>query len=472
LKTRITTVLLFTAMISFGQPTKSIDWETIKNNDKLPKQEVSWLHDNLTSDEFEEVIGLVSALSRPAAAQMLASHLYLDGSYTRSSIKPYLDSLIVRPPDGDAGTIRVAYLVSKLRKELIDIGKSNKFYTAEFSGALIKVPEFKDSNINKKIELSFDYQPALVILDILSEPDATYQDILQKLDLHQFDQLIKHHNQSFYPTPLNKERLVTCLEIATSTKPIDQLYKYMNPDGLLYFTDVKTNLLQYKQQVKALSENEQSIFKYINASIAPLLPSDARFSRKVSFFFIDGADGWASDDVTAIDLNYYKDDYLKLLPLLAHETYHSGQNAVAINDPTKREENIQFFAEVMDYVFREGTASYIAPPSIKTNLEKDIAIKKGIQLLEEIHSNTIVNYDAEKAQQLANEGIAGAGPFYWLGAEMSRVIVIALGKEKLASIIPFGGITFFKTYIAAVEKSNKNENMFDEPLIEYIQKLK
>ena len=208
-------------MISFGQPTKSIDWETIKNNDKLPKQEVSWLHDNLTSDEFEEVIGLVSALSRPAAAQMLASHLYLDGSYTRSSIKPYLDSLIVRPPDGDAGTIRVAYLVSKLRKELIDIGKSNKFYTAEFSGALIKVPEFKDSNINKKIELSFDYQPALVILDILSEPDATYQDILQKLDLHQFDQLIKHHNQSFYPTPLNKERLVTCLEIATSTKPID-----------------------------------------------------------------------------------------------------------------------------------------------------------------------------------------------------------------------------------------------------------
>lgn len=472
MKTRITTVLLFIAMISFGQTTKSIDWETIKNNDKLPKKEVSWLHDNLTSNEFEEVIGLVSALSRPAAAQMLASHLYLDGSYTRSSIKPYLDSLAVRPPDGDAGTIRVAYLVSKLRKELIDIGKSNEFYTAEFSGALIKIPEFKDSNINKKIELSFDYQPALVILDILSDPDATYQDILQKLDLHQFDQLIKHHNQSFYPTPLNKERLATCLEIATSTKPIDQLYKYMNPDGLLYFTDVKTNLLQYKQQLKALSENEQSIFKYINASIASLLPSDARFSRKVSFFFIDGADGWASDDVTAIDLNYYKDDYLKLLPLLAHETYHGGQNAVAINDPNKREENIQFFAEVMDYVFMEGTASYIAPPSIKTNLEKDIAIKKGIQLLEEIHSNTIVNYDAEKAQQLANEGIAGAGPFYWLGAEMSRIIVIALGKEKLASIIPFGGMAFFKTYITAVEKSKKTENMFGETLIEYIQKLK
>jgi hypothetical protein len=44
--------------------------------------------------------------------------------------------------------------------------------------------------------------------------------------------------------------------------------------------------------------------------------------------------------------------------------------------------------------------------------------------------------------------------------------------RSAASIIPFGGITFFKTHIAAVEKSNKNENMFDEPLIEYIQKLK
>ena len=61
-------------------------------------------------------------------------------------------------------------------------------------------------------------------------------------DLYQFDQLIKHRHASFYPNPLNKERLATCLEIAASTKPLDQLYKYMNPVGLLYFTDIKTNL--------------------------------------------------------------------------------------------------------------------------------------------------------------------------------------------------------------------------------------
>jgi hypothetical protein len=476
MKKHLTIGLFFMAIISYGQTAKfTFDWKAIQNNDNLPQREAAWLNNNLTANELKEVIDLVSALSQPAASQMLVSHFYLDASFSRASIKPYIDSLKVRPPDGDAGIIRVAYLVSKLRKKLIKNRrsiKSNKIYTAEFSGAKLEVPEFKKTDINRNIELSFDFQPAQVILNLLSEPNSNYHEILSKLNLPQFDALVQHRSQSFYYTTTSKERLATCLEIASSTKPLDELYKYMNPYGLLNFTDVKTHLKHYKQQIKELSDNEEAILNYINARISPYLPSKAEFKRKISFFFISDADGWASSNVVAVDLNYFKNDYDKLLNLLVHETYHGGQNAVSINDSTKREDNVQLFIDVLDYLFAEGTATHVAPPKKKTNLEKENAINNGIQILEEIYSNTIINYDIAKTTQLINKGIANSGPFYWLGAEMSRVIVNENGKEELTTIIPKGGIAFLKSYMSAVKKSKITKNMFNKSFTNYLKNLK
>lgn len=465
--------LTLAATSAFSQSTKfAFDFEKIKENNNLPQREALWLQDNLSENEKNEVFNLLSTPSQPAAAQLLVSHFYLDGSYQRQSIKPYMDSFAIRPPDGEAGLIRVAYLVSKLRKELIAIKQIDPYYTAQFINEPIKIPAYNETKINKNIDLSFDYEPALVVLNILSRSNVSYEEILEKVNLNQFNELINHHNQSFYTIPLNKERLASCLQIATSTKPIDLLYKYVNPDGLLYFTDAKSNLKEYQKLVTDLSTSQVSIFKYINATISPFLPAATKFSRKVSFFIINDADGWASNDVTAIDINYFKDDYQKLLPLLTHETYHSGQHAVAITDTIKRDENVQLFVNDLNYLTNEGTATYIAPPSIKTLQEKEAEIKKGISLLEEIYLNVIVKFNTEKAEELANMGFASGGPFYWLGGEMTSVIVESLGKEKLASIVPYGGITFFKTYLDAVKKLKNEKNIFSRELSNYILNIK
>lgn len=466
-------VLLSLSLPAFSQSVKStIDWINVQNNKKIPKEELLWLKNNVSPEEQKKVVDLVSSLSQPAVSQLLVSYFYLDGSFERQAVKPYLDSLSVRPPDGEAGVVRIAYLASKLRTKLNNLRKKDNYYVFEFSGKSLKLPEFKENAINENIKLSFDYQPANVVLDILSRSDVGYEEILNKITVHQFDKLIKHHNQSFYSVPLTREQMATCLQIATSTKPIDLLYKYINPGGLLYFTEVRSNVVNYKKQINYLLNNEQSVFKYINATVSPLLPPNAMFSRKVSFFFINGSDGWGTDDVTAIDLNYYKDDYQKLLPLLAHETYHSGQNAVAINDKRKRKENVQGFVDVINYVFAEGTASYVSPPATKTKDEYDTAVNVGVKLLESIYDCAIVSYDANKTEQLFNDGISGAGPFYWVGAEMSKIIVDEMGKEKLASIIPCGGITFFQTYLIALKKSNKKKNMFSENFTNYIKRIK
>ena len=473
MKKTIFSFLILAATSAFGQSTKfSFDFETIKNNNNLPQREALWLQNNLSEGEKIEVFNLLSALSQPAASQLLVGHFYLDGSYRRKSIKPYIDSFALRPPDGEAGLIRVAYLASKLRKELIDIRQKDPYYTAQFINKPIKIPEYNESKINKNIDLSFDYEPALVVLNVLSKSNASYEEILEKVNSHQFNELISHHDQNFYTTPLNKERLASCLQMATSTKPLDLLYKYVNPDGLLYFTEVRSNLEKYQKLIADLNTNQVSIFKYINATVSPFLPATTKFSRKVSFFLINDADGWTSNDVTAIDINYFKDDYEKLLPLLAHETYHTGQDAVAITDTIKRDENVRLFAEDLNYLANEGTATYVAPPSIKTLQEKEAEIKKGISLFEEMYLNLIVKFNYEKAQESANAGFASGGPFYWLGEEMTRVIVDNLGREKLASIIPYGGITFFKTYFDAIKKSKNKKNMFSRESTDYILNIR
>lgn len=448
----------------------SLDWNTLYKNESL-QHEISWLRNNLAKDELNNVIDLVSALSQPEASQLLVSHLYLDGSFKRKSIKPYLAGLALRPSAGDAGIINVAYQVSKLRKSLLSQQKSSKFYTAQFLNSTLELPKFNNSDVNKNIKLSFDFQPAQVILDIIAKPDNSYQEIIGKLNLSQFNELITHRNQSFYPIPLTKERLATCLQIASSTKPIDQLYKYMNPYGLLNFTDIKQNLDQYKQQINTLKNGEIEILNFINARVAPYLPKTSEFDRKVSFFFINGADGWATDDVTAIDLNYYKDNYKKLLPLLVHETYHSGQSAVLFDNPIINEENTQSFINAIDALAAEGTATFVSPPSIKSKNDIYHQVKKGITLLENIYMNTVSNYSPVKAQDLHNKGIISAGPFYWLGAEMSKVIVNEMGKKKLAEIIPYGGSKFIKTYLVAVKSSQETSNIFSEALSQYVLTL-
>lgn len=472
MKKYILVTLLLATISSFGQATKfAFDLEEIKNNENLPQREALWLYNNLASNEIKEAVDLVSALSQPAAAQMLVSYFYLDGSFSRRSLKPYMDSLKVRPPDGDAGIIRVTYLVSKVREIIIKNGKANKVYTARFTEEILEIPEVNRKHLNNKIELSFDYQPVQILHDILSEPNISYSKILSKLNLPQFDELIQHRSQSFYYTPTNIERLATCLEIAASTKPLDELYKYMNPAGLLNFTDVKTNLSQYKEQLNVISDNERAIFNYINASIAQYLPPDTKFSREISFFYINGADGWATDNVIAVDLNYFKNDYKKLLGLMIHETYHGGQNAVSLTDSIEHEENVEWFIVGMDYLFAEGTATYVAPPQEKTKEDKEVAIRRGVQLVEEIYNNTQSDFDVDKIITFINEGVASSGPFYWLGEEISRIIVDELGKEKLASIIPYGGISFIKAYLEAVNKSKLHENMFSSSFTNYIQMI-
>jgi hypothetical protein len=470
-KPLIILTLLCATILQAQNSSFTFNWNLLKNDTQIPQREAIWLKENVSKQERDKAIQLVSALSKPEASQLLTSYFYMDGSYRSSINKKYLDSFAIRPPEGKAGIIRVAYLVSRLRHENFEILKTNKVYKDKFTKNQLNIPAYKEKQINKKINLKFDYRPANIILELLSNPKVSYQEIIKKTNLHQFKKMIDHRNQSFYKLPLNKELLATCLQVAASNKPIHKLYRYANPYGLLNFSDVKNNIEAYKNVMNNLSKNEKEIFNYINANISPLLPNKAKFDRKVSFFFMNGSDGWASGDVTGLDLNYYKDDYKTLLNVLMHETYHTGQNATSLNIKSNKKEPYKSFESTLSYLFGEGTASYLAPPKILSTSENKLKIKQGIELIQSYFENTIKMYDAKNARKIRDKGIAGGGPFYWLGAEMSRVIVQEYSSKKLASIIPYNGVKFFQTYFNAIKKSKKNKNLFSKEFTEYINSL-
>jgi len=464
-------IILAILCASFLQAQNSnftFNWNLLKKDTKIPKREAIWLQENVTKQERDKVIKLVTALSQPESSQLLTSYFYMDGSFRRNTNKKYLDSFAIRPPKGKAGVIRIAYLVSKLRQDNLKQQQSSTVYKAEFTKEKLNIPILNKNNINPKIKLKFDYEPANIIIGLLSRPNVTYQEIINKINLHQFKKMIAHRNQSFYRTPLNKELLATCIQIAASNKPIHQLYRYANPYGLLNFSDVKNNLENYKKLMKVLSKNEGTVFNYINANISPLLPKNTKFNRKVSFFFMNGADGWAMGDVTGLDLNYYKDDYNTLLNLLLHETYHAGQNAISKSKKVTKEEPYRSFENTLTYIFNEGTASYLAPPIKLSSSENELKIKQGIGLFEAYYKNTIQAHTPKEAQKIKNKGVSSAGPFYWLGAEMSRVIVTEYSTKKLASIIPYHGVKFFQTYFKAIKKSKKHKNMFSKETTQFI----
>jgi hypothetical protein len=468
-------LVIASTQLVYSQTSSTEDtWRGIVSDLSIPQNQIKWLADSLSSDERETVLRKVLDISNPNSAQQLVKYFYTDGSYKRKSINKYIDSLLVRPPDGYAGIARTAYLVSKLRKKLVLIREEDSadgFYQHDFSNSPYTVPSYDKSLLNKNIKFQFDVEPASIFLDIIEQPDMTYKEIYKKINTKEINALIKHRNQSFYDDPLTIEKLIECLRIASSTASVDVLYKYINPDGLFYFTDVSDNKDEYRRMLLNIKTNEGEIFNYINAKISPLLPKNTAFTRKVSFFFINGSDGWTQDDITALDLNYYKDNIGKMLPLLAHESYHTAQEVVALASKQKYTENVKAFVDAIDYIYLEGTATYACPPTIKSKEKVDTISSEGAILLEKLYKNTIIKFDPVAATKNSDEGIINAGPFYWMGARMSEVIISELGVEKFINMIPYKGVAFFKLYFKAIEKSSKHKNMFSLELQDFIKKI-
>ena len=138
-----------------------------------------------------------------------------------------------------------------------------------------------------------------------------------------------------------------------------------------------------RMALDTLRTNEPLIVAHVLDAIAPYVTQGTRLNRRVSLFFGDGADGWTTRDVAAIDLEFFKDDVDRLLTLLTHETYHAAQGAAQMADSTIDigVPGDSLLRQALDVIYREGTASFVAPPSHQSAIAFAASITEGARLL-------------------------------------------------------------------------------------------
>jgi len=432
-----------------AQPTP---WDRFRG--AADQDQVAWLEQNLPAEEANRLLDLVGALSDPASAQLLGATFMADPSFHylwgKGAVGARLDTtflaLATRPPPGPAGAVHVAYHTARLRHEVLAWVDRSSTFAAAFTGATLSLPA-RPTPPGWRITL--DFRPAAAMLGLLARPDSA--ELAAFLDTPVMRALAAHRSQSFYEMVPTPDVVAANLRAAASDAPLDALYRYTFPVGLMHFADVRRNIDDYRRLVEELSVRAGRMESTVAARLAPYVPEGTRVERTVRFLFADGADGWGIGDVYAIDLEYFKDDVDRLLNTLLHETFHAAQDAV---DPGRRaapeSAADSVFLTTLRAIFREGTATHVAPPRAIGEEEYRSQVAEGVRLLGAIHDAAYADTpDLDRARTLHARGVRGSGPFYWLGADMARHIERRLGTQALAGTLRSDGAGFVVTYRSA-----------------------
>jgi hypothetical protein len=454
--------------------TRDWRWSDLEAVRDVNATELAWLRANVPDADARSLFATLARLSRPEAIQLLPSYFFLDGSATY--FRRHADSLFRRPPAGVPGMVRAAYLTSWVRKQILDSYRG--VFRFDFTGAPLALPPRPRPRASRqvRVDLAFDFAPAETLLAIIGTPDVSEAEVARRIATPAFDALIQHRSQGFYPVPLTRERLAANLAAAASTRPLDRLYRYTQPLGLLHFAEVSERRAQYRALLATLRANERAILAVVADTIALYLPAGTAVTRTASFYFADGADGWGANGVAGVDLEYYKDDFPGFLNVVIHETFHSAQTAVRTARPPRPPrafspgDSAMFRA--LEQLLVEGTANFVAPATVRTAASADSVARAGAAIVEQLHAATLVRFERDRARELTQQGVAGGGPFYWLGAAMSRAIATHLGADALANTLTGDGVAFFETYLRAVEAARGRAPQYFTPqLVEAVRRM-
>jgi hypothetical protein len=454
-------------------PAEGWTWAQLRATPGADTAQVGWLEANVPRPEAVELFAMLAALSRPEAVQLLPSLAYLEGVLTSPTQRAFVDSFSVRPPSGLAGTLRSAYLLARTRHDII--GSRRGTYVAEFAGRPFTLPPAPSTAPQRgvTIRLTLDFAPAETLLAIVTTPDVRYEDALARISTPAFDALVSHHNQAFYPVALTREQLALNLVHAASTQPLDRLYRWARPNGLYHFADVAVNAARYRQLFDELRRHEGDIARYTSAALAPYVPAGTRLDRRLSFFFNDLADGWASGNLAAVPIEYYKDDYVRMVNTLVHESFHAAQSAVraASAGPARTLTSAAdtALARAAGTLLNEGTANFIAPAIVRSPASADSMSRVASGLLAELATMRGGSWNGARAGEILNKGVASGGPFYWLGAAMAGALVAHDGPAAIGRALQSDGLELLRTYV--VRSQGMPDGLLSPAVAEWVRTL-
>jgi hypothetical protein len=445
-------------------------WEQLAAIPGVDAAQVQALH-SAPDHDAREAIRLAAGLDSPESAQIVAALMDLDGyAFYPAQVGPFHEVAMrfaQRPPRGDAGVVRNAALALELRTAIDRFRLP--FFPAGFTHA--SWPATKPLRpVRYEWTFKLDVAPAKLMLDLLDKrtpADGAYAALGGPV----FEGMYQHRSQSFYPAAMTRSRLAMTFGFVNAGTPVIDYYRFANPIGLLDLNEVSSHRQEYRAIVGTIAAHSSELTNTVQGMIGPYIPDGTKFDRTVNLLFGDGADGWVSGTgVAGLDLEFFKDDYPRLIDLLAHETYHVAQQAA------RRPETLAsngshdaagIFGHALEDVFREGTATFVASPKKLDAAARAEAVSKGLDTLQRLAAEA----DPDKAQSLGNDGVRGAGPFYYLGAEMARVIVAKGGGKALAETLRCGGLCYFSAYFDAVRAQPHERMLFTPDFVRRVRAL-
>lgn len=284
-------------------------------------------------------------------------------------------------------------------------------------------------------------------------------------------EMLRHRkNLGYLPEPItDTEDLIELLIWATSKKPEDIIWKWLNPVNIFELADIYNNISAYENLMRDIQNNSElitnKILNEINKYIDIHLDFDETFSLTIGF----AIRGWATDNRFGVNIENIKDDYKKLIAGIGHELFHRLQTRICLTESQQqnfselvngnyKDERDNKFYKVLSYIMLEGTAEFITEQFLETS-RKDLEKKaiEGFGLLKEIFEVIYIEGNLNKVDELLAKGLKSNGVFYSLGEYLTKLLVDSKDEAYLGVILKKGVENFFIEGLCLTENLNNNK---------------
>lgn len=447
-------------------------WDDLKKHTENPEthNKIENLKQILSIEDAHFLFNQLSGLDNPADIIRLSELQSIQDSlggnfYGMSPGFPENTDTIPIPYDFDRLVSTGLFLADLRQANYNSIADTE--YPINFSNKDLIINKIKNEQNN--VELIIDYSCVKQIINAFDRKSLSLNDALEISNLPGFRQMLAHRrNLGYIPEPLpGSEDLAQFILYASSEKPLDMIWKWLNPWNYFNLADLYMNKEEYKRVMSQLETREEELTGLVSQKINPFVPDNFTYKDTLSIAVNWGIRSWATGHTLGTNIVQFKDNFDLFIQTISHETFHKIQlelcpgdgESLAKNDklfedivnysfPDKKDAK---FYQVLSYIFLEGTASYVGGPG-SLNISKE-NIAKGSDLLMKIYNIIYVdNNNLEAVDELLNEGLKSNGPFYALGYMMTKKIVSQSRPGEIKNILINGTTGFFNSYIEIIER--------------------
>jgi len=375
--------------------------------------------------------------------------------------------------------ILLLWELTKQRERNINAIKKFEVYPLKFIGE--KYEQTRKMPYPDTWKFKFDLSAVKETINFIKKGTSSFQEAMSVAKLRSNQEMLEHRkNLEYLPDPkTTTENLANLLLKAQSKLPLDLIWKWLNLMNYFDFADLFTYLKEYEELINQIEFNKDAIkeevlgtiYKYIKLNVE----IDEIFAATIGF----GINGWITENMFGVNIEYNKDDFNSLLGTIGHELFHRLQTKICTKSakPATFDELVtgsfdnpkdNKFYEILSYIMLEGTGEVIKYELMgETDKNLEINAKEGIALLEQIYNEIYTNNNLEKAEELSNKGLISTGPFYSLGKLITDIITDRNTESYLGEVLSEGTVSFFTHFLN--DKTNKLN--FPNHIIEKIMNL-